>query len=361
MLYPYKTVPIFKDYLWGGHNLKRLGKKAPDGVIAESWELCTLPGNESVIANGVEKGRNLKELIEKYGRLFLGHSAGKSMAGKKGVPFLLKYIDANDRLSIQVHPDDIYAFYHENGQAGKTEMWYILDAKPEACILHGFKEGCSAGEIKEAIHKGQHESIYRKIKVKKGDIVYIPAGTVHALNEGIVAAEIQQHSNLTYRIYDYDRVDGQGNRRPLHLERAFDVISYENKKPTFRGLEIDCGNYQVRYLTISKNFWVREWRMHGSEIKFMTEGNFHTFMILEGEACFAHGSERLHAGALETVVIPAGLREFYINGTFTALHTFIPDLTGNALGPLLQAGYSMDQIRSNVAGAADEEFIKQAV
>lgn len=353
MLYPYKMMPVFKDYIWGGQNLKRLGKAAPDKPIAESWELSAMPGNETRISNGPLKGHNFADVVSKYGKLVLGDKYNSDSLNK-GLPILLKFIDANDRLSIQVHPDDKYAFNNENGQIGKTEMWYILDAKPEASVIHGFSEGYDYPEIRDALLKYRHGGLYREIRVKKGDVVFVPAGTVHALNGGLVVAEIQQHSDLTYRLFDYDRTDSSGKKRPLHINKALDVLDYNNHKALYSGLSVQYDGIKIKYLAISKYFCVRLIESEGVPFEFIADGSFSAFMFINGEAEIISDTENVRAAALETIFIPAYMGRYKINGMFSALQIFVPDSVVDVYNFLIDEGFSNEDIIENVAGT---EFI----
>ena len=158
-------------------------------------------------------------------------------------------------LSIQVHPNDKYANEHENGQLGKTEMWYIIWAKPNAKVVYGFNKNLSEVEIIKNLQVNNHQNLYNEIEVKKGDIIFVPSGTVHALNEGIILAEIQQSSNLTYRLYDYDRTDSNGNKRPLHIKKAIDVLDFNTGKPNTKGIPINKDKVKRRILSICKYFY----------------------------------------------------------------------------------------------------------
>ncbi|NLY42536.1 MAG: mannose-6-phosphate isomerase [Clostridiaceae bacterium] len=349
MLYPYKMLPVYKDYIWGGHNLKRLGKATPDGRVAESWELSCIQGSESKIANGPLEGQNLTDVIKKYGERILGKEFAPS-SQDMGMPLLLKYIDANDRLSIQVHPDDEYAREQEGGKKGKTEMWYIIDAKPGATVIHGFAEGYGKEKIRQAILERKHRDLYRKVNVKKGDVVFVPAGTVHALNDGLVVAEVQQHSDLTYRLFDYDRTDVTGKKRPLHIDKALDVLEYENHKPLYQGLLVDRDKIKSRYLVISKYFCVRQIEGKGMPIQLTADGSFSVFMFINGEAEITAGREKVRAGALETIFIPAYMGDYTIDGVFSALEVFVPDSAVNVYTYLINKGYPKDDILKNIAG-----------
>lgn len=347
MLYPYKMMPVYKDYLWGGHNLRKLGKSAPEGRVAESWELSAVSGSESRIANGPLKGQTLIEVIRKYGKLVLGDKYASDKNSR--LPVLLKFIDACNRLSIQVHPDDKYAMEFEHGEMGKNEMWYIIDAKPEASVIHGFSDDSDKDRIHDSILKCEHEGLYRYIKVKKGDVVFIPAGTVHALNEGIVVAEIQQHSDLTYRIFDYNRTDAGGKKRPLHIDKAFDVLNYKNHKALYSGLTVCCDNFETRYLALSEYFCVRHIEGNGTPIELFAEGSFSAFMFINGEAEMISQTEKVRAGTLETVFIPAYMGSYKIDGEFSALQIYMPVSVMEEISTLMQEGFSKEDIIDNIA------------
>lgn len=350
MLYPYKMMPVYKDYIWGGNNLKRLGKAAPEGRVAESWELSGMPGSESRIANGPLKGQALTDVIRKYGRLALGDKFAPN-ALNAGIPLLLKFIDANDSLSIQVHPDNEYAREHEDGKTGKTEVWYIIDAKPAASITHGFAEGYGSEKIREAILKNKHGGLYRDIQVKKGDVVFVPAGTVHALNEGLVVAEIQQHSDLTYRLFDYDRTDASGKKRPLHINKALEVLDYKNRRALYKGLPLCSEKIGIKYLAINEHFCVRQLESRGTPVELIADGWFSAFMFISGEAEIISDVEKVRAGALETVFIPAYMGSYKIDGVFSALQIFVLDSVMDVYNALMEEGYSDEEIINCIAGA----------
>ena len=224
-LYPLKFKPILKDYLWGGTRLKTvLGKNAKTERCAESWELSGVSGNVSVVCNGFLKGNNLQELIEVY----MGDLVGDSVFERFGLefPILVKFIDAHDDLSIQVHPDDQLAAIR-HGSYGKTEMWYVMDADSNSSLIAGFNQKMDRERYVQALTDKKLNEIMNFEKVVPGDVFFIPAGRVHAIGKGILLAEIQQTSNITYRIYDWDRVDANGKPRELHTELALDAIDFE--------------------------------------------------------------------------------------------------------------------------------------
>ncbi|WP_265446739.1 type I phosphomannose isomerase catalytic subunit [Acetivibrio straminisolvens] len=362
MLYPYKMTPVFKDYIWGGHNLKRLGKPALKGRVAESWELSAIPGSETKIANGVLKNRSIVDVIKKYGRKKILGDKFTTASMNKGFPLLLKFIDANDRLSIQVHPDNEYAKEIENS-LGKTEMWYVIDAKSRATVIHGFAETCkNPVKIRDSILKGKHDGLYREIQVKKGDVVFVPAGTVHALNEGLVVAEIQQNSDLTYRLYDYGRTDSQGNKRPLHINKALDVLSFDNSRALYKGITIHWDNgIESKYLAINEYFCVKEIKSKGGFIELNSKGMFSVFMFLDGEAKIKYSGGKIKVYAMETVFIPAYMGKYMVYGSFLALHIYVPDSALKVYDSLREKGISHEEIIKNAAGAETLKFPLEVV
>jgi len=229
---PFLLDPALKDYLWGGERLKHeYGKDADITPVAESWECSTHSHGESVVASGEYAGKPLSELIERFPDM-LGDHGGRIMDGQ--LPILFKLIDATDRLSIQVHPDDMYAYINEGGQYGKTECWYVLDAEEDAFIIYGFSHDMDKGKfVKKLIQSIDHpeksnnvEKYFQKIKAKKDDIFFIPPGTVHAIGKGLLIAEVQENSDLTYRLYDYNRQDKDGKTRELHIGKALEVMNF---------------------------------------------------------------------------------------------------------------------------------------
>lgn len=230
MLYPLKFKPRVKERIWGGHAIverkgKALSRIDKDKLYGESWDLSSVNGDISVVANGFLKGNNLEEVIEVY----MGELVGETNFERYGLefPLLVKYLDCNDKLSVQVHPNDELAEERHNS-FGKTEAWYIADCKPGAAIYLGFKDlNITREEYISAVAESRLEPLLNRVEVKKGDVFFIPAGTVHALGAGIEVVEVQQTSDVTYRIYDWDRVDASGKGRELHTALAVDAIDFE--------------------------------------------------------------------------------------------------------------------------------------
>jgi len=224
ILYPLFFKPVYKDYLWGGDRiLKTFNRIEPSGVYAESWELSDRTDGMSIITNGPLKDQSLHDVINSYGKDLFG-----SQASFDRFPLLLKLIDAHDNLSIQVHPDDSHAKTH--GGEAKTEAWYILDATEDAVIYAGFNDHYSQEEIDEKLDTRDIIAMMNTIPVEKGDVIFIPGGRLHAIGKGCFILEIQQNSNTTYRVYDWDRTDSEGRPRELHLSQAKQVIHYEDVK-----------------------------------------------------------------------------------------------------------------------------------
>lgn len=213
--------PSGKDYLWGGQRLNdEFGKELEIYPLAETWECSTHPDGPSFIVNGEYEGMDLKRVIKEHPEYL-----GTKHNGLFELPILIKFIDAKKDLSVQVHPTDEYAREYENGQLGKTEMWYVLDANKDAKVVYGFRNKVDEATVRAAISNGTLMKYLLQIPVKKDDLFFIEAGTVHAIGAGVLVAEIQENSNLTYRIYDYDRVDKDGKKRELHVDKAMKVAN----------------------------------------------------------------------------------------------------------------------------------------
>jgi mannose-6-phosphate isomerase len=228
---PFLLRPAGKDYLWGGSRLNDdFSKEIDMEPLAETWECSTHPDGPSVVASGEFAGMTLSEVIRQHPK-FLGSHPGTTTE----LPILIKFIDAKKDLSVQVHPTDAYAREHENGQLGKTEMWYVLDAAKDASLIYGLHHDTDKETMRKSICEGTVEKYLQKVPIRKNDLFFIEAGTIHAIGAGALIAEIQENSNLTYRLYDYDRVDKNGNKRELHVEKALEVAnlkaSAEPKQP----------------------------------------------------------------------------------------------------------------------------------
>lgn len=217
-----KLLPTGKDYLWGGTRLREeYGKNIEMTPLAETWECSTHPDGPCYVENGQFSGKSLAEVLKQHPEYL-----GSKMKDADELPVLIKFIDAKKDLSVQVHPDDEYARIHEH-QNGKTEMWYVVDAEENAQLIYGFAHKVNEDILKEAVETGTLDKHLQQVNVKKGDVYFVPAGTVHGLGAGTLVAEIQESSNVTYRVYDYDRIDKNGKKRELHFEKAVQVMKMD--------------------------------------------------------------------------------------------------------------------------------------
>ena len=351
MLYPLKFKPVYKDYIWGGRGLEKLGKKLPQGIVAESWEISSHPDGESKVLSGKYEDLSIPELMNKFGRDILGSELPKKDLEK--FPLLIKLIDANDKLSVQVHPEDDYAKVYENGELGKNEMWYIVSAKPGAKIVYGVKKGVTRETFQAAVKVDKIETCLNYLEVSEGDTVNIPAGMLHAIGEGIVIAEIQQNSNTTYRVFDYNRTDTKGIKRPLHIEKALEVIDFSNCNISGKqkGIKINLEeNSSKSYLLANEYFSVEKYSIAG-KIQEQADGSrFYTYTCLqgEGEISYSGGTEKLSMG--ESILIPAALGNYSIEGNLELIKAYVPNIEENVIEPLLRAGFSSEDIFSKVIG-----------
>jgi mannose-6-phosphate isomerase len=322
-MYPLQFKPVFKDYLWGGRNLARLGKKLPEtGIVAESWEVSSHPEGPSVIAGGEFAGMSLTDLIERYPTEVLG-SAVTLKYGTK-FPLLVKLIDANQKLSVQVHPDDVYALAHE-AEFGKHEIWYIIAAQPGAQIIYGVVPGTTKEEFTSQIEAGEVESCLQYHDVAVGDVIDIPPGMVHALGAGIILVEIQQNSNATYRIFDYNRVDAAGKQRPLHIKKALDVIDFVTGKVEKQPYEPTVNLSQCTTVTtIAKNSHFQvDWYQIQDKIQEMASGErFSIYTILDGAGSIAWAGEEIRVKQGDSLLIPATLGEYQLTGSLSVLKSY---------------------------------------
>lgn len=282
---PFFLSPSGKDYLWGGNRLKdEYDKRIDMTPLAETWECSTHSDGPSYVASGEYKGMSLKDVLE-MNPSYLGTRNEK----KYDFPILIKLIDAKEDLSIQVHPNDEFAAKYENNSRGKTEMWYVLDADEDSRLVFGLKEGCSKETIKSAIERNEIERLVQKVPIKKNDMFFIESGIIHALGKGALVAEIQENSNLTYRLYDYNRVDCNGNKRALHIDKALEVArlneSSEPRQP-MRVLKYRPGIAQ-ELLCNSKYFSVYRLLMKTEENRWIAVDNdelgFKVLLCIEGK------------------------------------------------------------------------------
>lgn len=316
---PFLLTPAGKDYLWGGDRLiKEFGKELGLYPLAESWECSAHRDGVSVVATGEFAGMPLDILLSKYPELLGSHP--RKTSGEGQLPILIKLIDAGESASIQVHPDDAYAAEHENGANGKSEMWYVLDAVEDAELIYGFYQDVKKETVEAGIKDGTIEKYLRKVKVKKDDVFYIEPGCVHAIGKGVLIAEIQQNSNITYRLYDYNRRDKDGNLRELHVDKALDVADLKAAKEPrqpMRMLKYKPG-FASELLCRCKYFQVERILIHsGTEnnaaILSVDKESFAVLLCLEGQGVI-EGCQILDFKKGSCIFIPAGCENVKITG-----------------------------------------------
>ena len=305
---PFLLKPVGKDYLWGGTRLKDdFGKSIDMDPLAETWECSTHPDGQSIVSGGPNDGRLLCDVLKEHPE-YLGEHP---IAGPGSIPVLIKFIDAKKDLSVQVHPNDEYARVHENGSLGKTEMWYVVDAEPDASLICGFRHKVTKEKVRAAITDGSLGKMMNRYPVKKGDFFFIPPGTVHAIGHGCLVAEIQESSDITYRLYDYDRLDKDGKKRPLHIEKALEVADlnglidprkpigvYSFKPGRATQLLARCQYFQVERMLINTQHTndVARYQTGSSSFQILLcydgcgtiscDGNFHSLRFFKGDCVF---------------------------------------------------------------------------
>ncbi len=317
-LYALQFNPILKERIWGGEKLKTiLNKPIISKITGESWELSTVEGDVSVVANGVLAGKSLNDLIDSNPEELLGAAVYKRFG--KQFPLLFKYLDAREDLSIQVHPNDELAKKRHNS-FGKTEMWYVMQADKDSKLIVGFKEDSNAAEYIENLKNKTLLSILDNVEVEVGDVFFLETGTVHAIGAGMVIAEIQQTSDITYRLYDFDRVDAAGKERELHVDLALDAINY-NKIDTYKkyNKELNQSNSMVDCPYFTTNFLPLD-----GEIEVNKTGNsFTVYMCVEGGFELESDGTKYQYKKGDTILIPAAFKTFILNGKASVLEIYI--------------------------------------
>jgi mannose-6-phosphate isomerase len=317
-IYPLQFQPILKDRIWGGTKLKTyLNKPITSEITGESWEISTVENDVSVIANGFFKGKSLNELINEFPEEVLGTKVYKQFG--KQFPLLFKYLDAREDLSIQVHPNDELAKNRHNS-FGKTEMWYVMQADDDAQLIVGFKEKSSPQQYLKSLKNNSIIDILDVKKVKQGDVFFLETGTVHAIGAGTVIAEIQQTSDITYRIYDFDRVDANGNTRELHVDLALDAINYNvvEAQKDYSKVE-NVSNEMVNCQYFTTNFIPLDGEMRFDKNK----ESFSVYMCVEGSFELIYEEEKYEYRTGDTILIPAEITEFEIKGKASVLEIYI--------------------------------------
>ena len=318
LFYPLQFEPILKERIWGGTKLKTLlNKPITSEITGESWEISTVENDISIVANGTFSGKTLNALIELYPKEILGTEVYARFG--KQFPLLFKYLDAREDLSIQLHPNDELAQKRHNS-FGKTEMWYVIQADEDARLILGFKEKSSQEEYLAHLHNKTLLDILDSKKVKSGDVFMLNTGTIHAIGAGTVIAEIQQTSDITYRVYDYDRKDANGNTRELHVDLALEALNFDKIEPQrFYDKKANMANEVVHCPYFTTNFIP----LNGEAVFSKTSESFCVLMCVEGEFSLLVGGESYQYSKGSTVLLPAVITDFQLNGEASILEIYI--------------------------------------
>ena len=306
MTEPLFLQPVFQERIWGGTRLKeQFQYDIPSNRTGECWAISGHPNGQSIVKNGPYAGKTIGELWENHRELF-GNLEGDVF------PLLVKILDANADLSVQVHPDDEYAAKYENGELGKTECWYIIDCKEDAEIVFGHTAKTKE-ELRQQIEAGNWDELLRRVPIKPGDFFFVPSGTIHALCEGTLVLETQQSSDTTYRVYDYDRIDQNGNKRELHIEKSIDVTTVPHRDPELNITTKQIQDAQVTTFIQGEYFSVYKWDVNG---KLVTENKqpFLLFSVLAGNGNLQINDQTYSLNKGDHFILPATVKEFSLDG-----------------------------------------------
>ena len=309
-MYPIKFKSIYFNKVWGGRDFESFRYNLPQGNIGESWDVACHENGISIIENGYLKGKSLKEVIEIYS----ADLVGKNIELEK-FQLLIKLIDTNEKLSVQVHPDDNYALNNENS-LGKTEAWYVIDADNDSDIIVGTKN-CEKCIFEKAIKEGKTAQYLNNVKVKKGDFFLINSGLVHGIGKGVIIAEIQQNSDITYRLYDY------GRNRELHVNKALDVINFDLKAENSLGKKEVLDGYEKELLCINKYFTIEKYIIKNKILDKSNINKFFIYTCVDGEGTIVwNKNDKFCINKGDSIFIPATLGEFSIEGKLTVLKSY---------------------------------------
>jgi len=299
--------PAFQERIWGGNKLETLfDYKIPNNHTGEAWVISGHKNGPSIIKNGPLKGKNLRRIWKRYPTIFGYDEMTEEF------PLLVKILDANDNLSVQVHPDDTYAQANENEPFGKTECWYVLDCEPSAEIIFGHTAK-SAKEFRDKVTNGEWDCLLQRIPVKKGDFFYVPNGTIHAIGEGIVILEIQQSSDITYRVYDYNRRDEQGNRRELHIDQAIEVTNFPGNVKQQTREKRRVGPLEETKFVAAPYFTVYYWKLKGHINTPLTNRNL-LVNIIEGSGEVVINNEQFPVKKGDHFIVPVSIEKYALSG-----------------------------------------------
>lgn len=311
-LYPMTFEPVYHEKLWGGRRLETLfQRKLPSGRIGESWDVAAHPNGMSIVNRGSLQGSTLAQVAAEYPDELYGTSA----LVPERFPLLVKIIDAQQALSVQVHPDDAYGREHEQGEYGKTEAWYVLHAEPGATVVYGLHPDVTKESFRRLVESGRTEEGLREIPVQAGDILHIPAGLVHALGAGVVVAEVQQNSDTVYRVFDWNRVDDSGQPRELHVDKAFDVINFTMQPQPLKSL---------RNPVVANEHFIMEIYDNLDAATVSDANRFHILMCLSGKTHVAWQDHDLTLQAGDSCLVPAACQGYAVHSHGKLLRAYQP-------------------------------------
>ena len=328
-IYPLTFQPVFRDYIWGGRNLATLfGRELPPGIVAESWEISGHPTAPTCVDNGAWRGTPLPVVLNVLGTDLAGTSS-TDMLARGRFPVLVKLLDANRNLSVQVHPDDDYAAIHESGDLGKTEMWYVLHTRPGSELICGLAPGVTPESFRAAVASNSLETQLHRLSIASGDCIFVPPGTVHALLAGVVVVEIQQNSDATYRVCDWGRLGADGKPRPLHIEKAMQVIDFRRMAPckvkplvieerdgVTRACLVDCPRFTVERVDLAA----------GAEFEGRCDGStFEIWGCIQGHSQIRWSGDPVSLNAIRFALLPAVLGDYTVRAEepSTLLRAFV--------------------------------------
>jgi len=337
-MHPILFNPEYKELVWGGTKLKTLFNKAiPYTHTGESWEIASHKHGQSIVRNGPYSGLTLKELLEQHGDEIVGKTYGPHDL----FPLLVKLIDATADLSVQVHPNDMYAALHEGGGLGKSEAWIVLDATLGSRLVVGLTDHVTKEDFKQAIKDGNVEKYLNQVEVQPGDVIHIPAGLLHAIGSGIMLAEIQQNSDTTYRVFDWNRVGLDGKSRTLHIDQSLDVIDFNHNFSTspVNGDTVSFNGYDHTCYIINQYFTIETIQVSASYQSLRVE-DFELFMVLDGNGVIQGDFETLSICKGDSLMIPKSLNMYQFVGTMNLLKTYVPSSIDQTVNRLTQLGFN---------------------
>ncbi|WP_342044841.1 mannose-6-phosphate isomerase, class I [Bacillus sp. OTU530] len=305
--------PVLQERIWGGKELEAFGYELPSKSTGECWGISAHPNGQSIIRSGKYKGKTLEELWQNNRELFGNHQSDK-------FPLLTKILDANQDLSVQVHPNDAYANEYENGELGKTECWYIIDCKEGAEMIYGH-HARTKEEFVGMVQKGRWDELLRRVAIKPGDFFYVPSGTIHALCEGTLVLETQQSSDTTYRVYDYERIDANGKKRELHLDKAIEVSTVPHQDVRLEFEQVTLNGAIITKFVEDTYFSVYKWDIE-QEASLSQDKCFQLVSVINGEGTLVtlDGIVSIQKG--DHFILPSGMGDFTIHGQVTCIVSY---------------------------------------